>query len=255
MTLPCTLSNMHGWADAAESAAAATGVNVGAYDSKLYILPPESTTTCSPWGGWTEGNRVWIRDDQCDAKFILTHELGHTFGARHAGTPGSTNSARYGDASSVMGGLLLPADSVTRRPADPATFDLWNSMAHFNALQKIDAGWLPAHSVKVVTKSGKYRIAMLERTPSRHIQVLRIGETFVSYRRPVGYDADMRRQYVDKTSVHTRGRGCETVLLANLGDGESFTDGKGLTVTQTRHDTRYAYLKVSISAPPAPANP
>jgi hypothetical protein len=249
MTLPCTLSNMNTWADAADAAAKAAGVNVNAYDAKVYMLPPESTTMCSPWGGWTDDNRVWIRDDQCDAKFILAHEFGHTFGASHASIPGSTNSARYGDASSVMGGLLLPADSATHRPADTSTFDLWNSTAHFNAPGKIDLGWLPAHTIQTVTVGGSYKVAMLERTPSSDIQVLRIGTTFFSYRRAVGYDADLRSQYLDNTSVHTGGNGRETILLANLGDGQSFTDGSGLTVTQTRHDSIYAYLMVTLSAP------
>jgi hypothetical protein len=252
MTVACTLSNMQKWADAADSGAAAAGVNVAAYDAKLYMLPPESTTKCSPWGGWTEDNRVWVRDDQCDAKFILAHELGHTFGASHASIPGSTNSARYGDASSVMGGLLLPADSATSRPPDPSTFDLWNSTAHFNAPGKIDLGWLPAQTIQTVTVGGRYKIAMLERTPSSDIQVLRIGTTFFSYRRAVGYDADLRKQYVDNTSVHTGGNGDETILLANLGDGQSFTDGLGMTVTQTRHDSLFAYLTVSMSAPHGP---
>jgi len=264
MTFPCTLSNMKTWADAADAAATAAGVNVNAYDAKVYMLPPESTTKCSPWGGWTEGNRIWIRDDQCDAKFILAHELGHTFGASHSSIPGSTNEATYGDASSNMGGLLLVADSVTRRPADPTTLYIWNRTAHWNAPEKIDAGWLTGNSVQTVSVGGSYRVAMLEQAPSTDPQVLKIGTKYISYRRAVGYDSDLWNvcgfhaggwaactpgQYVDKTSVHTGGNGRETILLANLGDGQSFTDGSGLTVTQTRHDSIYAYLMVTFSAP------
>ena len=265
MTLACTLTNMQKWADAADSGAAAAGVNVNAYDAKVYMLPPESTTMCSPWGGWADSNRVWMRDDQCDAKFILAHELGHTLGAGHAGIPGSTNSARYGDASSVMGGLLLPADSVAGGPADPTTLYIWNRTAHWNAPGKINAGWLTGNSVQTVSVSGSYRVAMLEQTPSTDPQVLKIGTTFISYRRAVGYDSDLWNvcgfhaggwaactpgQYVDNTSVHTGGNGGKTILLANLGDGQSFTDGLGLTVTQTKHDSLYAYLTVTFGAPP-----
>src|SRR5207248_905873 len=62
MTLPCTYPNRQKWADAADAAAAAAGVNVGAYDSKVYILPPESTTKCNP-PGLAVGHRVYMRDD------------------------------------------------------------------------------------------------------------------------------------------------------------------------------------------------
>ena len=246
MTLSCTLPHMEQWADAADAAAKAAGVNVSAYSSKLYMLPPESTAMCSPWGGWTEGNRVWMRDDQCDAKHILSHELGHTFGAHHAGIPGSTNAARYGDASTTMGGLLLLADVVTRRPADPSTFDLWNTMAHFNAPGKIDAGWLPASAIQTVTVGGSYKIAPLEKMPSTDVQVVKIGTTLFSYRRALGYDSDLRRQYLDNTSVHIGSDGEDTTHFANLRDGQSFSDGK-VTVTQTRHDATYAYLNISFS--------
>ncbi len=246
MTLSCTRPNMEQWADAADAAAKAAGVNVSAYSSKLYMLPPESTTMCSPWGGWADGNRVWMRDDHCDAKHILSHELGHTFGARHAGLPGSTNDARYGDASTTMGGLLLLADVVTRRPADPSTFDLWNTMAHFNAPGKIDAGWLPASAILTVTVGGNYKIAFLEKTPSNDVQVVKIGTTLFSYRRAVGHDSDLRSQYLDNTSVHIGSDGGDTILFANLRDGQSFSDGK-VVVTQVRHDATYAYLEISFS--------
>jgi len=254
MTLPCTQPNMQKWADAADSAAAAAGVNVNAYDAKVYMLPPESTTKCSPWGGLVIGNRVWMRDDYSDSKHILAHELGHTFRARHTGTPGFTNSATYGDASSVMGGLVLLADSVTGRSADPATFDLWNSTAHFNAPQKIALGWLPGANVRTVTVGGSYKVALLEnvRTDVQALKVIAGSRIYYcSYRRAVGFDSDLRRQYVDKTSVHISDNSGASTLNADLGDGQSYSNGQ-FTVSQTSHDATYAYLTVSFDTTTTP---
>lgn len=142
-----------GWADQADSAATAAGLNVSVYDTKVYVLPPESTALrCSP--GTHRRNRIWIRDDTCDNKFNITHELGHAFGSGHASisetymsppVPDARQSiARqlvYGDLSSVMGGTL---DGLVDAETERAMF---NVAPHFNAPQKIHMGWLPASNI------------------------------------------------------------------------------------------------------------
>ena len=260
MSVPCTLANLNKWADAADVAAQAEGVNVSSFNSTVYLLPPESSTLCSPWGGEWDKSRVWMRDDQCDSKHILSHELGKSvYGAHRAAIPGEA----FGDASTTMGGLLLPADIATGRLADSSTFDLWNTMAQFNAPGKIDLGWLPTNVIRTVTVGGQYKVALLEKHVVNDIQVLRIhgangvSDFYISYRRAVGFDSDLRAQYREKTSVHTdvhiddhaAGPGNHSTLLANLADGQSFTDASGLTVMQVRHDATYAYLTISFSTP------
>jgi hypothetical protein len=70
---------------------------------------------------------------------------------------------------------------------------------------------------------------------------------FFSYRRPVGFDASLLSWYADRTSIHLWNGEDESYLLATIGDGESFTDASGLSVTQTGHDATYAYLTISFS--------
>jgi hypothetical protein len=256
VTLPGTVTNMQKWADAADAAATAARVDVGSFSSKVYVLPPDSQFN----NAHTIRNRVWIADKICDSKHILSHELGHTFGATHSSIPGSENAAVYGDASSTMGGLLLTAPVN-----DPTTTYSWDRQGHWNAPEKINAGWLSAGSVQTVSVGGSYRVAMLEQAPSTDPQVLKIGVTYISYRRGVGYDSDLWNvcgyhnggwaactpgQYVDNTSIHTwsGSSGDRTYLLQSLADGQSWTDGH-VTVTQTAHDATHAYLTVTFSAP------
>jgi len=227
------------WATQADAAATATGVNLAGYDFRLYINPPEADKLC-PVRGWSDARRAvfWVNNDVCDSPHYIAHEVGHIFGENHA----STGSDAYGDASSIMGGN---ADF-------PQNFDLINTSPHFNAPGLITVGWLPANRVQTVTQSGSYKVAFLA-VASTEFQALKIGNAqapgdfYFSYRRAVGFDSTLRPAYLDNTSVH-RWSGIKsdsTYLLANIGDGQSWSD-PSVTVTQTAHDATYAYLTVSF---------
>jgi hypothetical protein len=72
------------------------------------------------------------------------------------------------------------------------------------------------------------------------------GYYYVSYRRAVGFSSDLRPEYADKLSIHRWDGGNRTVLLSNLGDGQSFADSSGLRVTQTSHDATHSNVAVSF---------
>ncbi len=236
-------------ANAADALAEAAGVNLSLYSHKVYILPKEAdpNPVQSSWGGESDETklRVWIRDYWCSSKWVAAHEFGHNFKLNHA----STHTDSYGDYSSSMGGWLDPS-------SDPST---WNDMPHFNAPGKIDAGWLPSSAVETVTANGTFNVAAVETAPAPgQVQALKIkganGGTdyyYFSYRQALGFSFVLRPQYVATTSV-TRWNGvtgARTFLLANLDDGQAFTDSSKLRVTQRSHDAMHAYITVSFETP------
>jgi hypothetical protein len=92
---------------------------------------------CDKSGGGvarSEFKRAWVFDSTRGP--VYAHELGHTLGVDHASTP----SGDYGDGSDVMG----------------------HGFFQFNGPHRAQLGWLPADSVLAVTRSGTYRIGVLE---------------------------------------------------------------------------------------------
>jgi len=95
-------------------------------------------------------------------EYTMVHELGHTFGWRHAnfwrvsgGSPISSigKLIEYGDKYDMMGSRGAP-------PPYPA--GIWH---HFNPWLKYRNGWLPDESILNVTDSGTYTIQALESDP------------------------------------------------------------------------------------------
>jgi hypothetical protein len=232
------------WANAAEAAALADGINVAAYPRKVYVLPPNS---CPASGYGTVGgnaSRSWIFT--CDLPDVFAHELGHNLGMQHAATPSYT----YGDTSDIMGLGGGP-------------------LRHVNAPHKEQLGWLADAPAQVVTQSGSYDVAPLELSSTtslapRALKVFKADSNeyyFLSYRRPIGFDTNLSSTYLDKLSVHKHagdGNSGTTYLLAKLADGESFTDtANGITVTQLSHNNDYVTVEVTLdgSDPTPTCNP
>src|SRR6185295_7274647 len=99
------------WAANADAAAVAQGVDLSAYQHRMYLLPP-GTTGCTWAGlgyiGCGESCRAWVRTSEslvCGYPDILAHELGHNIGLRHARTASidGTASCEYCDTSDFMG--------------------------------------------------------------------------------------------------------------------------------------------------------
>jgi hypothetical protein len=225
--------DIQAWADAADAAALADGINVAGYPRKIYVLPPNA---CPAAGYGTVGgnsSRSWIFT--CDLPDVFAHELGHNLGMQHAATPSYT----YGDTSDIMGLGGGP-------------------LRHVNAPHKEQLGWFTDAPAQLVTESGSYDVAPLELNAinslaPRALKVLKADSNeyyFLSYRRPIGFDSNLASKYLDRLSVHRHagdGNSGTTYLLANLADGESFIDtANGITVTQLSHNNDYGTVEVTL---------
>ncbi|MGE0822031.1 MAG: hypothetical protein AB7P18_07930 [Candidatus Binatia bacterium] len=231
------------WADELDAKAKAQGVNVDAYTRKVYVLPKEAP--CD-WAGLGSlgglPSRAWLL--HCDVPDTFAHELGHNLGMHHASTP----TSEYGDSSDVMG-----AGGIGLR--------------HTNAPHKEQMGWLPFGQVQTLTQSGIYQLAPLEVDPSSALapQSLKVWKPdtneyyYLSYRRPVGFDAEnLYLKYRDKLSIHRSfgSRGAKTYLLGILGSGQSFTDDvSGVTISPLSQTSELMTVQVDFHSTCTPQSP
>ena len=223
---PCDIT---AWADEADRYAVARGIDLESFPRRVYVMPPNSCPAAGMAHVGAPKTRAWIFT--CDMADVYAHELGHNFGMQHASTPAD----EYGDTSDVMG------MSVER-------------LRGINAPHARQMGWLPVGQAPEITDSGSHDIAPLQLDPSVAVapQVLRVPVPdsndyyYLSYRRPIGFDADLCCGYVERVNVH-RGAAVasRTYYLGSLGDGESLTDpATGFSVRQTRHDNYTASVFV-----------
>src|SRR4029453_4651870 len=115
-----------------------------------------------------------------------------------------------------------------------------------NGVHKLQMGWLPSSEVPTLTADGSYDVMPLELTPDASTpQLLKVdspdgnGSFYLSYRRPIGVDANLCWGGVERRNVpRWTGGGAKSYLVATLGDGETFTDpATGFSVRQLGHDS------------------
>lgn len=228
--------DLNGWTAALDERATAAGVDLSAYDHRVYVFPGASS--CSTGMGTVGGapGLVWI--EACDLPDAFAHELGHNLGMNHA----SSSGGEYDDVSDVMGYSGVGLRQV-------------------NAPHQEQMGWRDAAAAQAISASGTYAIAPLEldATQAAAPQTLKIaipGSTnqyYLSYRRPVGFDANLDSSYYALNVHRYAGNGARTYLLGTYADGQSFVDtASGITVTALSHGTSVLNVAVQFAAAPPP---
>ncbi len=221
-----------GWGGLADIAAAQSGVDLSAYQHKQYMLPASSCSGASGWGeiGCSTQCRSWILT-YCSSPGVSAHELGHNLGMNHA----STAANEYGDYSDIMGNFWYMA----------------GTLGQINSSHREQMGWIGA--VPVVS-SGSYALSALELDTGNAVKLLKSktgGYLYLSYRSPIGVDANIPSNYFNVTSVHSwQPPMSNTYLVGTIADGQTFTDStNGITITQTSHDSLSANIDVSVTIP------
>jgi hypothetical protein len=233
----------YNWASAADAAAAAQGINLGAYQHRMYVLP-EATSGCS-WAGlaylscgdWCQAwVRAWVQfyNQPCGFPDVIAHELGHNIGLHHASTDSNNDGlfdCEYCDMSDFMGYAL----------------GSWRAL---NAPHKDHMGWLGGRIVDG-TSGGVFTISALGMQDPSYPQVVKIVPPsgmpyWLSYRAPTGYDARMATDsYFNSLQVHRADYLGRSYLITQLADGATHVDESlNLTVKQLSHTASSATLDV-----------
>ncbi len=233
------------WANAADSAASASGVNLALYRHRVYVLPRYDQLSCG-WAGLANVGcgsycRSWIAEGE--SPMVYVHELGHNLGMAHAATDPENDGAvnvEYGDYSDPMG--LSRAWHVFNAPhADQM---LWFST-------------FPG-TIATVTTSGVYDLRPMAVHPLQTggLRALRIakpnsgGYYYLSFRQAVGYDESLASTCTQGVNIHRyAGSGYGfTTFIDSLATGESFQDpANGLSVTQLARASDGSYATVEVA--------
>jgi len=164
------------WANAAQSAATAAGVNLSSYQYTVYAFP--GTSSCAWSGvGYLPGTTSWINGGM--TLRAVAHELGHNFGIHHASSENCT------DASGTR--VTLSSNCTVNEYGDPfSIMGAASTRLHHN-WHNAQLGWLSG--VQTVTANGSYTLAPAQSTSSpRLLRVARADGTYLQleYRQPSG---------------------------------------------------------------------
>ena len=230
------------WQGAADAAARAQGFEPNNYVQRNYVAP--RTTTGCPYA-FASGNVVWTF--HCRDFNALAHEMGHSLGMHHASTDTNNDGAledEYGDLTDVMG----------------------HGTYHHNAPHKIQMGWIPGTRWTTISANGTYQLSPLELSPgSAPFQLAyRIVPPsgfayFLSYRRPIGWDAGtipayessprgpMGPPFSEGVNVHRHNTtGVQTRYIRTMADNQTYTiPGTAIQILQVNHDANGVTFAVS----------
>jgi hypothetical protein len=139
------------WANAADDAATAAGVDLSGYDNHIYVWP---TTSACWWAGlaYLPGGYSYING--YPDLHTISHELGHNYGLHHASSYSCTSGGQrvaisssctageYGDPFDTMGaGSTIAVEGGADRADDPAAAVPAGPIT-LSGLQNIEHLWL-----------------------------------------------------------------------------------------------------------------
>ena len=255
----------YGMASQAEAAAAAAGVDLSAFNRKVFLFPRNACTWAGLGNVGGSSTRAWANGSF--VPLTVGHELGHNYGLHHAhaydcdvAPLGSTcTSLPYGDAADMMGN---------------------NKAGHFNPFEKEMLGWLndgvspPIHTA---TASGRYAIEPYSSSSvgPKAIKIPRGLDAaghpswyYVEYRQPIGADAvltlgnltqgvmvrvgsdgDPESGYQLDMTPGTSTSAYAELYDGALGVGRSYTDAAAkVTITLVSADAAGATVDVSVGS-------
>jgi len=243
-----TTCNYSTWAAQADAAATSAGVNLAAYSRRVYAFP--QTSACSWWGlGYLSGPQAFVNGSY--ATRVVSHELGHTFGAYHShswkcDTAATCSSIDYGDDRDMMG---VPG-----------------TVGHMNAFQKERLGWLNyggSPTIATVSSSGEYWIQNYELAGAGPKALKIWNEANNSYyylesRARVGFDANVAAGVTLHIGGATGNDSYQidlapttTTYDSTLDVGQVFVDyGMGLQLQTLSTSNDASLIRVTLTTPP-----
>jgi hypothetical protein len=169
-----TSCNTATWANDANKAATAAGVNLGGYTNIVYAFPLASN--CA-WNGWADlpGTRSWLNGPSAMTLQEMAHELGHNLGLNHASSyVCAENGVRVALSAN-------PATCTIGDYGDP--FSVMGAGKHYGQTNFARGvlGWLSAANTRTVTASGDYALAPIEAYDPTAVDTLRVQRTSGTY--------------------------------------------------------------------------
>ncbi|MGQ0644992.1 MAG: fibronectin type III domain-containing protein [Elusimicrobiota bacterium] len=188
--------NILSWVSAANSAADAAGVNRTGYGSVVYMWP---RTGCS-FSGMAGIGSNWVylnpptTSTEKSLSALLTHEVGHNFGAWHASayecTENGSKVAYSNPGNCSYGGTSKYIQGYNLEYGDRAM--MGGGYYHMNAYHKWALGYIPTSNILTWSSDGDYILAPLEKA-SNGLQVIRIPSggqyIYVEHRQAYGFDS------------------------------------------------------------------
>lgn len=289
---------MYSWWFAAQKAAKEAGFDPQDYEHVVFVA--SQPTSCSIDGIGAPTSSIAPKKalvlslksgfDQVKRRniFIMTtaHELGHNLGVNHANVYDCKGKSidNYRNCSDME--YMDYSDTMGLGFTDK--FEVDSKFMQFNAPHKLRLGWIPQNQVQVVQESGEYQLRSLEEDSPEGIKILKIpikivGDNdpvyisrfyYLSYRRAVGLDHNMRLDFDRALSIHymreitVEDQNGEAVVIealsylintwpengldqayynAPLSLGRSFFDPfNDLRVTLVKHDDEAATVRIDL---------
>jgi fibronectin type 3 domain-containing protein len=254
------------WGSAARQAAIAAGINLSAYTNVVHAFTKQSACW---WGGMGQlpGKYSWLNGNL--SLYVVSHELGHNFGAHHASSLTCTQSG-----SRVAFSSNCTADEY----GDPYDVMGYGGERHMQAWHRKQLGFLTTSDQQTVTANGRYFVSTAE-IDGGSPRILRVTRPsgkyyYLELRQPYGLFDNFTSTALAVTGVTIRIAPDTKVTQSQLIDahpatstfsdaplkpGETFNDPvNGISITTSSISPTGAQLRIQLGpdtvAPAAPTD-